>query len=71
MATEQKFKRALAEVTGKALVQVLADTRERIEMAGSVRRQVFEVGTSSRSAFPKRGLWTCSANLSPQSRCWT
>ena len=38
MTTKQKFPLALAEVTGKSLVQMLADTCERIEMAGSVRR---------------------------------
>ena len=55
MATKPKFSLALAEVTGKSLIQMLADTCERIEMAGSVRRQVFEVGDIELLCVPKAG----------------
>ena len=44
MTIKKKFPLALAEVTGKSLIQMMGDTCERIEMAGSVRRQAFEVG---------------------------
>ena len=44
MTVKKKFPLALAEVTGKSLIQMMGDTCERIEMAGSVRRQAFEVG---------------------------
>ena len=55
MTTREKVPLALAEVTGKSLMQMLADTCERIEMAGSVRRQVFEVGDIELLCIPKAG----------------
>lgn len=55
MTTREKFPLALAEATGKSLIQMLADTCERIEMAGSVRRQVFEVGDIELLCIPKPG----------------
>ena len=55
MTTREKVPLALAEVTGKSLIQMLADTCERIDMAGSVRRQVFEVGDIELLCIPKAG----------------
>ena len=44
LTTKRKFPLALAEATGRSLIQMLGDVCERIELAGSVRRQAFEVG---------------------------
>ena len=55
MATKPKFPLPLAEVTGQSLMRLLADSCGRIEIAGSVRRQVFEVGDIELLCIPKAG----------------
>ena len=55
MATKSKFPLPLAEVTGQSLIRLLADSCDRIEIAGSVRRQVFEVGDIELLCIPKAG----------------
>ena len=55
MTTKPKFPLPLAEVTGQSLMRLLADSCERIEIAGSVRRQVFEVGDIELLCIPKAG----------------
>ena len=55
MTTKPRFPLPLAEVTGESLIRMLAGTCERIDMAGSVRRKVFEVGAIELLCIPKAG----------------
>ena len=55
MTTKPGFPLPLAEVTGESLIRMVADTCERVEIAGSVRRQVFEVGDIELLCIPKAG----------------
>ena len=55
MTTKPRFPLPLAEVTGQAVMRMLADCCERVEIAGSVRRQVFEVGDIELLCIPKAG----------------